>query len=543
MLLLVSADNFVQLFIGWECVGFASFLLISFWFTRLQAGKAAIQAMVVNRIGDLGLILAIACLYLIFQSTDYRAIFCSNYFLVHSQDQNSNLLNVACILLFIGAVGKSGQFGLHMWLPNAMNAPTPVSALLHAATMVTAGVFLLARASPLIEYAGYASAIVVIVGAITTVFAGTVGLVQNDFKSIIAYSTCSQLGFMVTVCGLSNYEVGIFHLLNHAFFKALLFLTAGNVIHVIADEQDVRKLGNLQKTLLFSYTMLLIGTLSIVGTPFLSAFYSKDIILELSSARYEFISHFVSILTCFSVLTTSFYSFRLLSLVFLQPDNESSKLTNLSKTSASMLHDANWVIALVLIMLALGSVYSGWLFKSMFVGLGTDFWNNSMFLNPENSFLVESEFLPLKQKLIPLLCTVIGALLAFLSTTLVDSNYKLSSKTLKWFYDFLSSRWYYDKIVNQTVALPCYKLGYNLIKTFDKGLFETMPVLGVASGLPQNIKAVYSSLATMQSGQIFHYAMIITLSTIFILYVLTQDVNSMCLDYRLSVLLFVCLGF
>ena len=253
--------------------------------------------------------------------------------------------------------------------------------------------FLLARSSPLLEYAPYAAAVVTVVGAITTVFAGTVGLVQNDFKSIVAYSTCSQLGYMVTICGLSNYDVGIFHLFNHAFFKALLFLTAGAVIHALANEQDVRKFGGLQQILIFSYTMLLIGTLALVGTPFLTGFYSKDVILELSCSRYSLSANFSYLLTSFSVLTTSYYSFRLLFMTYHSIlGKHGNKVTNLHKANVSEAHDADWVMGSVLVILALGSLYAGWLCQAMFIGMGTDFWNNSLFLKPGCGTLVEAEF-------------------------------------------------------------------------------------------------------------------------------------------------------
>ena len=289
--------------------------------------------------------------------------------------------------------------------------------------------FLLARTSPLLEFAPYACALVTIVGAITTIFAGTIGLVQNDFKSVIAYSTCSQLGYMVTICGLSNYNVGIFHLFNHAFFKALLFLTAGAVIHALANEQDIRKFGGLQQVLIFSYTALLIGTLALVGTPFLTGFYSKDVILEFAYARYNIAAHFSYALTCFSVFTTSYYSFRLLFFCFNGGSSEiegpsyrqdkrvgsltsnslplknSVKYTNVYKQYASAI-DADWVMCAVLFILAMGSIYAGWLFRPMFIGLGSDFWNNSIFIKPNNGLMVEAEFLPPFIKIIPLVLTL-----------------------------------------------------------------------------------------------------------------------------------------
>lgn len=579
MLILVTADNYVQLFVGWEGVGLASFLLISFWFTRLQASKAAVQAMLLNRVGDVGLALGIICLFFSYKTTNYQALFAAVSYqstciplnsvthmlaptAIGGYISNLNLLEFSCILLFIGAMGKSGQFGLHAWLPNAMNAPTPVSALLHAATMVTAGVFLLARSSPLLEFAPYACAIVTLVGALTTIFAGTIGLVQNDFKSIIAYSTCSQLGYMVTICGLSNYNVGIFHLFNHAFFKALLFLTAGAVIHALANEQDIRKFGGLQQILIFSYCCLLVGTLALVGTPFLTGFYSKDVILELANSRYSLSADFCYLLTCFSVLTTSYYSFRLLFFCFHsgqdasipnQPSITSStlptttehmssqgvKLTNLHKQSAQHAHDADWVMGLVLFILAFGSMYAGWLFKPMFIGLGTDFWNNSIFM-AEHITMVEAEFLPQHVKLLPLLLTLSGAGLAYIFTTLyVTRSYMLVLNYFRTVFLFLSQRWLYDKLLNETVAYPAYNTGFNFIQIFDKGLLELLPIFGL--GLRQGLQNVYNKIGSTQSGLIYHYATIMILSALCGLVLLSFTDIVLTIDYRVFIILLASL--
>lgn len=565
MLVLVTADNFVQLFVGWEGVGLASFLLISFWFNRLQASKAAIQAMLLNRVGDIGLALGIATLYFCYKTTNYQALFCANGVFFHTKawlcmsdfeslnginfggfQMTLSLLDFACILLFIGAAGKSGQFGLHAWLPNAMNAPTPVSALLHAATMVTAGVFLLARSSPLLEYAPYAAAVVTIVGAITTLFAGTIGLVQNDFKSIVAYSTCSQLGYMVTICGLSNYDVGIFHLFNHAFFKALLFLTAGAVIHALANEQDVRKFGGLQQILIFSYTMLLIGTLALVGTPFLTGFYSKDVILELSCARYSLTANFSYLLTSFSVLTTSYYSFRLLFMTYhcgydtiIKHKRSFHTLTNLHKAHAKA-HDADWVMGSVLVILALGSLYAGWLCQGMFIGMGSDFWNNSVFLKPGYGTLVEAEFLPQTVKLMPLVATFAGAALAYSFTTVwVKTSYYYSTGYYRQIYLFLNQRWFYDKLLNEFLCYPAYNLGFRFIMVFDKGLLELLPLFGLA--LPRSLKSLYVKLGNTQSGLIYHYAIIMIVSSLCALTLLSSDNFVPMLDFRLTLLMVACL--
>jgi proton-translocating NADH-quinone oxidoreductase chain L len=310
MLILVTADNFIQMFVGWEGVGLCSYLLISFWFTRIQANKAAIKAMLVNRIGDFGLALGIFAIYINFHSVEYATVFAS---IPQALDKKFlflgfefDVLNICSLLLFVGAVGKSAQIGLHTWLPDAMEGPTPVSALIHAATMVTAGVFLIARCSPLFEYAPTILVIITCMGAMTAFFAATTGLLQNDLKRVIAYSTCSQLGYMVFACGVSNYAVGVFHLANHAFFKALLFLGAGSVIHAVADEQDMRRMGGLRRLIPFTYAMIFIGSFSLMGLPFLTGFYSKDVILEVAYAKYTLAGHFSYWL---GTLAAFFYSF------------------------------------------------------------------------------------------------------------------------------------------------------------------------------------------------------------------------------------------
>jgi len=352
MLMLVTGDNFLQMFFGWEGVGLASYLLINFWFTRLQANKSAIKAMLVNRVGDFGLALGIMGIFSLFKTVDFTTVFaCANQFAGQSFHQMYNglapaaklvglsvafspedtgltssnmgsnflfctfevdVLTTLCLLLFVGAVGKSAQLGLHTWLPDAMEGPTPVSALIHAATMVTAGVFMIARCSPLFEYAPTALVVITFVGAMTSFFAATTGVVQNDLKRVIAYSTCSQLGYMVFACGISQYSVGVFHLMNHAFFKALLFLSAGSVIHALSDEQDMRKMGGIVQLLPFTYAMMVIGSLALIGFPFLTGFYSKDVILEVAYAKYTVSGNFAYWLGSLSALFTSYYSFRLL---------------------------------------------------------------------------------------------------------------------------------------------------------------------------------------------------------------------------------------
>lgn len=418
--------------------------------------------------------------------------------------------------------------------------------------------FLLARTSPLLEFAPIACTFVTTIGAITTLFAGTIGLVQNDFKSIIAYSTCSQLGYMVTICGLSNYNVGIFHLFNHAFFKALLFLTAGAVIHALANEQDIRKLGGLQQVLIFSYTALLIGTLALVGTPFLTGFYSKDVILEFAYARYNIAAHFSYALTGFSVFTTSYYSFRLLFLCFNSGNRTFKELNYQQKNSASTLsleknikytniykqyakaQDADWVMCTVLFILVIGSIYVGWFFRSMFIGIGSDFWNNSIFIKPNNGIMIEAEFLPPFIKVIPLILTLTGAVIASQFTLFwIYQAYILAYRYFKTFYLFFNQRWFYDKMLNEIIGYNSYKLGFDFIKVFDKGLLEILPIFGL--GLPTFFKNLYVRLGSTQSGLIYHYATVMILGALCALTILSFTNLILFIDFRIFVLMLACL--
>jgi proton-translocating NADH-quinone oxidoreductase chain L len=523
MLTLVTADNFLQMFFGWEGVGLASYLLIGFWFTRLQASKSSIKAMIMNRIGDFGLALGIMGIFSIFKTVDFNVVFPCVCEFVDMQFIFCNVevsaLNTICILLFIGAVGKSAQLGLHTWLPDAMEGPTPVSALIHAATMVTAGVFMIARCSPLFEFAESALLVVTIIGAMTCFFAATTGIVQNDLKKVIAYSTCSQLGYMVFACGISNYSVGVFHLLNHAFFKALLFLSAGSVIHAISDEQDMRKMGGMIQLLPFTYAMMLIGSFSLVGFPFLTGFYSKDLILELAYAKYTISGNFAYWLGCICVLFTSYYSFRLLFLTFIAP-------SAVYKKSITKNHDAELLMAIPLIILAFGSIFIGYLFKDMMVGLGNDFFGNSIFILPKNILLLESEYIPQTQKFLPLIFTFLGAFLAFIINYVKTEKtylFKLSFIGNKFYYMF-NKKWFFDKVYNNFIAEKALNFGYIIsFKTLDKGIFEVIGPFGISIFFQ---RFTYY-LSKLQSGLIYHYAfiMLIGLTLLILIVVLWENVE------------------
>ena len=539
MLMLVTADNFLQLFFGWEGVGLASYLLINFWFTRLQASKASIKAMLINRIGDFGLALGIMCIFSHFKSVRYAPVFscvpqkAEDYMILF----NCELHTCSCIaiLLFIGAVGKSAQLGLHTWLPDAMEGPTPVSALIHAATMVTAGVFLIARCSPLFEFAPGALQCVAVLGGMTCFFAATTGVVQNDLKRVIAYSTCSQLGYMVFACGISNYAVGVFHLMNHAFFKALLFLSAGSVIHALSDEQDMRKMGGCAQILPFTYSMMLIGSMALIGFPFLAGFYSKDAILELAAARYTLSADFAYILGISCVFFTSYYSFRLLFCTFLVNNNN-------FKRNITGAHDAPLLMAIPLCILAAGSIFVGYLGKDMMIGSGSDFWGSALFTAPSHLVLLESEYIPQFQKLQPFVFTLLGALCAWIvNIKWIPGAYHI--KISPWggaLYLFFNKRWFFDLVYN-SVARSTMRFAYAVtFKTLDKGSFEMIGPFGIS----RTFQMLSRQISKLQSGYIYHYAVVMLCGlTALIAGVLFWDFLDIFVDARLLFLFFTSFFF
>ena len=568
MLMLVTGDNFLQMFFGWEGVGVASYLLINFWFTRLQANKSAMKAMLVNRVGDFGLALGIMGIFSLFQSLDFTTVFaCCSQFGQSSESFDRptsflfctfevDILTTLCLLLFIGAVGKSAQLGLHTWLPDAMEGPTPVSALIHAATMVTAGVFMIARCSPLFEYAPTALVVITFLGAMTSFFAATTGVVQNDLKRVIAYSTCSQLGYMVFACGLSQYSVGVFHLMNHAFFKALLFLSAGSIIHALSDEQDMRKMGGIVQILPFTYVMMGIGSLALIGFPFLTGFYSKDVILEVAYAKYTLSGNFAYWLGSLSALFTSYYSFRLLYLTFFgensfqTPSGENlahpaslmvspKSFTNSFKQSLTHAHDAPFLMAFPLILLAFGSLFVGYFGKDMMIGLGTSFWGNALYTLPHHTLFLESEYIPQSIKSIPLIFSLLGAFLAYqinLSSGGLRRTYLFKTSLLgRNLYTFLNKRWLFDKVYNDFFVKPALSFGYQVsFKTLDKGMIEILGPYGIAL----TFQSLSQQMKKIQSGFIYHYAFTMLLGlTLLIAFVGLWDFISFWIDNRLYFLL------
>ena len=536
MLILVTADNFVQMFVGWEGVGLCSYLLINFWFTRIQANKAAIKAMVMNRIGDFGLVLAIFLIFMSYKAVDYATVFALTPSIsgmsINFLNIDFDTLTLIGFFLFVGAVGKSAQLGLHTWLPDAMEGPTPVSALIHAATMVTAGVFLIARCSPIYEYAPAMLEVIAIAGASTAFFAATVGLLQNDLKRVIAYSTCSQLGYMVFACGLSNYSVGVFHLANHAFFKALLFLGAGSIIHAVADEQDMRKMGGLKNLIPFTYSMIVIGSLALIGFPFLTGFYSKDLILEVAFGKFTGSGHYSYYLGTVGAFFTAFYSTRLLYLTFLAKPNG-------FRSVICYAYDSSYFICIALGILALPSIFIGFYTKDMIVGLGTDFWGTAIYVDQKNMNMLDAEFIDHFYKLLPVKLSLLGTASAFVFYKYQNKLlFKLKISTIgKKLYNFLNKKWFFDKVYNEQIGQFFFNFGYTVsYKIIDRGIFEILGPHGISSTLSK----VSFAVAKLQTGYIYHYTFLF-LTGITVLLAVYQSVKT---DFiSLFVLFFIVINF
>ena len=482
-----------------------SFLLIGFWSNRIQAGKSAIKAMLVNRLGDLGLVLGICSVFLTFKTIDYLTVFAltplgvNNFFSFFSF--NIEKLTVITLLLFFGCVGKSAQIGLHVWLPDAMEGPTPVSALIHAATLVTAGVFLLIRCSVLFENSPKTLLLISVLGALTCFFAATVGVVQNDLKRVIAYSTCSQLGYMVFSVGFSYYSTALFHLANHALFKALLFLSAGCIIHGLSDEQDMRKMGGIVQMFPASYASVLVGSLALVGFPFLSGFYSKDAILEASLVNFNTSGNLAYYLGCSAVFCTSFYSFRLILLTFINR-------TNSFKIYVEKAHEAPFKMLLPLAFLGFGSIFWGFFSREMFLGFGSPLFGSNIFNLNKNFSLVEAEFLCVLFKNIALVFSFFGAFFSLLFINCFRSSKKAAfgykmSRFYKLVYVFLLQKWHFDQIMGELVVVKTMNFGYkNSFQLFDKAFFE---ILG-ATRLGLNLLRFSRAFSFFQSGFIYHYS-------------------------------------
>ena len=498
MLILVVSDNFLQLFFGWEGVGLCSYLLIGFWYKKESANNAAIKAFIVNRVGDFGLAIGIFLIFFYFGSINFNEVFLLSSQLTEKTltffGFNFNLITLICLFLFLGAMGKSAQFLLHTWLPDAMEGPTPVSALIHAATMVTAGVFLVIRCSPLFEYSQIALNTVAIVGMITAIFAASVALVQNDIKKIIAYSTCSQLGYMFFAAGIGAYHVAMFHLFTHAFFKALLFLGSGSVIHAFKDEQDIRKMGGIRKKLPYTYVFMMIGTLALTGFPFLSGFYSKDAIIEFAYLKNSVIGNYAVFTGIFTAFLTSVYSWRLFFKTFHgEYNNKDIQIENT--------HESPIIMLLPLLLLSLGAIAAGFLFKDLFIGhQSNDFWQSSIF------FLDE-----IKHDSIPLWFLVLTPILVVISIPIsfyyFITNTKILNEIIKTnmpLYNFLANKWYIDEFYELILVKPVKKIGSFLWKKGDLGTIDRFG----PDGISKLVKMISNKAGRFQTGFIYDYAFV-----------------------------------
>ncbi|MFG1192279.1 NADH-quinone oxidoreductase subunit L [Xanthobacter flavus] len=501
MLMLVTADNLLQLFFGWEGVGLASYLLIGFWYEKPSANAAAMKAFVVNRVGDFGFMLGIFAIFVMTGSIAFEEVFAAApglagktiTFLGHHWDAPT----VIALLLFVGACGKSAQFLLHTWLPDAMEGPTPVSALIHAATMVTAGVFMVARMSPIFELSQTALNVVMLVGATTAFFAATVGLVQNDIKKVIAYSTCSQLGYMFVAMGAGAYSIGMFHLLTHAFFKALLFLGAGSVIHAMHHEQDMRHMGGLRKKIPFTYWTMVIGTLAITGFPFLAGYYSKDAIIEAAYASHNYFHVYGYWMTVIAAALTAFYSWRLIFLTFWGHPHDHHHY--------EAAHESPLVMTIPLAVLSLGAIFAGWAFHGIFVGHGVEhFFRHSIFMGAENHILHAMHEIPGWAAYMPTVMMVIGSLFAiwfYLVNPKVPVQLAKSQDAL---YQFLLNKWYFDEIYNFFFVRPALWLGRTLWKRGDGTIIDGFGPDGVSA----RVLDITRGVVRLQTGYLYHYAFV-----------------------------------
>tara|TARA_B100002052_G_scaffold297871_1_gene329678 strand:- start:3186 stop:5105 length:1920 start_codon:yes stop_codon:yes gene_type:complete len=495
MLMLVTSNNFIQLFFGWEGVGLCSYLLIGFWFKKQSANAAAIKAFLVNRVGDLGLILGICLIYFKFNSLDYNTVFESVTLI---KDNSFSLLNIeipiielCCFLLFIGAMGKSAQIILHTWLADAMEGPTPVSALIHAATMVTAGVFLVARCSPIFEYAPYALGFVTIVGALTSIFAAYVAITQNDIKKIIAYSTCSQLGYMFFACGVSAYSAGMFHLMTHAFFKALLFLGAGSVIHSLSDEQDIRKMGGLYKALPYTCVGMWIGSLALAGLPPFAGFFSKDIILEAAWASHTIIGGFAFYIGLLAALLTAFYSWKILFMVF----------HGKSRGDISGAHESPLTILIPLTILSIGAIFSGWLGKPM-IDTHHDFWHGTILILDNHEALKNAHHAPIWVKISPIIVALIGIFIAWVLYIKRLNFTQFLCERFSFLYRCSLNKLWFDEVYEYLICQPLKKCGDILWKKGDIGVIDRFG----PDGIVNVCRKIAMRIKSIQTGYVYHYA-------------------------------------
>lgn len=502
MIILITSDNYLLMFVGWEGVGVCSYLLVSFWFTRIAANQSSISAFLTNRVGDCFLTIGMFAILWSFGNLDYSTVFSVAPFM------STDLIIIIGVCLLIGAMAKSSQIGLHVWLPMAMEGPTPVSALIHAATMVTAGVYLLMRSSPLIEYSNTVLLLCLWIGAITTVFSSLIGLFQQDIKKVIAYSTMSQLGMMVIAIGLSCYNVALFHLVNHAFYKGLLFLGAGAVIHAVSDNQDFRKYGGLRSFLPLTYSVMLIASLSLVAFPFMTGFYSKDFILESAYGQFYFSSIVVYWISTIGAMFTTLYSVKVLYLTFLT--NPNGPLVNYKHA-----HEGDIFMSVPLMILAIFSIFFGYISKDIFIGLGSSFFSdNSLFIHPMHEIMLDTEFaVPTLFKILPLIFTISLTLIAvfffeFIPKALV--YFKLSRIGYN-VYGFFNQRFLVELFYNRYITDVILKLGGQTTKVIDKGSIELIGPFGLEKGLI----VLSRSISKLDTGVITSYALFILVGLMF----------------------------
>jgi NADH-quinone oxidoreductase subunit L len=520
MLALVTADNLLQMFFGWEGVGLASYLLIGFWYEKPSANAAAIKAFVVNRVGDFGFLLGIFMVFILTRSVGFDQIFAAAPGLAHTKihvfGADLDAMTITCLLLFMGAMGKSAQFLLHTWLPDAMEGPTPVSALIHAATMVTAGVFMVARLSPLFEQSSAAMSFVIFIGATTAIFAATVGLVQNDIKRVIAYSTCSQLGYMFVALGVGGYSIGIFHLFTHAFFKALLFLGAGSVITAMHHEQDMRHMGGLWRKIPFTFAMMTIGTLALTGFPYTSGFYSKDEIIEAAFASHTPMAFYGFLMTVAAAALTSFYSWRLVFLTFFgaprwaEDRHEASHHAHGAHDDghhgAHSLdpHESPITMLVPLAVLSVGALFAGVLFHGDFVGVGADrFWKNALYFGPDNRILEAMEGVPSIAQIAPTVMMAGGFLVALFVYILAPGTAARLARLMPALYRFLLNKWYFDELYDRIFVRPAFWLGRLFWKGGDGAIIDRLGPDGVAA----RVVDITGRVVKLQTGYIYHYAL------------------------------------
>jgi NADH-quinone oxidoreductase subunit L len=497
MLMLVTADNLVQLFFGWEGVGLMSYLLIGFWYQKPSANAAAIKAFVVNRVGDFGFLLGIFSIFMLIGSIDFETIFAGAPGLsgktIDFFGWHADALTLTCLLLFMGAMGKSAQFLLHTWLPDAMEGPTPVSALIHAATMVTAGVFMVARLSPLFELAPNAQAVVMFFGATTALFAATIGLVQNDIKRIVAYSTCSQLGYMFVAMGAGAYSVGIFHLFTHAFFKALLFLGSGSVIYAMHHEQDIRNMGGLWRKIPYTFAVMCVGTLALTGFPFFAGYFSKDAIIESAYASHNPLAFYGFLMTVIAAGLTSFYSWRLMFKTFFGEPHDQEHY--------EAAHESPLWMLIPIGVLAAGSIFAGFPFKELFAGNSVDeFFRESLKMNPH--IIEDMEAIPEWIKFLPTAMMAIGAYISYAFYIRRPYFPVELARQHPMLYQFLLNKWYFDELYDFIFVRPAKRIGRFLWKVGDGYIIDGFGPDGVSA----RVLDITRNVVKIQTGYLYHYA-------------------------------------